>query len=52
MPGMNEALRLMKKGEKRLMVIPPELGYGERGYPNAIPPDSFLVMELELISFQ
>ncbi len=50
--GWDEALLSMKKGEKRLLVVPPELGYGEMGYPGAIPPDSFLVFEVELIDFQ
>jgi FKBP-type peptidyl-prolyl cis-trans isomerase len=50
-PGWNEALPLMKKGEKRLLIVPPALGYGERGYRSAIPPNSFLVYEVELLDF-
>jgi FKBP-type peptidyl-prolyl cis-trans isomerase len=42
----------MCKGEKRTLIVPPELGYGEEGYPGAIPPDSFLVFDVELIDFK
>ncbi len=49
--GWNQMLKDMKRGEKRLAVIPPELGYGEQGYSGVIPPNSFLVFEIELIDF-
>jgi len=49
--GWNEALKSMKKGETRLLVIPPELGYGEGGYPGIIPGNAFLVFEVELLAF-
>jgi peptidylprolyl isomerase len=48
--GVNEALLDMVEGEQRTVIIPPELGYGSRGVPGVIPPNSFLVFELEFIS--
>jgi peptidylprolyl isomerase len=48
-PGWDKTILDMRTGEKRLAVIPPELAYGERGAGNgAIPPDSFLIFEMEL----
>jgi peptidylprolyl isomerase len=52
-PGMDEALLDMAAGETRLVIIPPELAYGERGAGNgAIPPRSFLIFELELLGIK
>jgi peptidylprolyl isomerase len=48
LPGLDEAIMDMSAGEKRTVIIPPELAYGERGLESAIPPNSFLVFEIEL----
>jgi len=49
-PGWDSTLLSMKPGEKRFVVIPPELAYGSRGAGGVIPPDSFLAFEIELVS--
>jgi len=48
-PGLDEAIMDMSTGEKRTVTIPPELAYGERGADNAIPPNSFVIFDLELV---
>jgi len=48
-PGWTEGLQLMKEGGKSTFYIPYELGYGDRGAGQVIPPYSALIFEVELI---
>ncbi len=48
--GWDEAFMSMKKGEKRILIIPPELGYGASGR-GPIPPNAVMVFDVELVDF-
>jgi len=49
--GWDRIMLEMKKGEKRLVAFPPEYAYGTQGVPGLIPPNSFIVFEIELTDY-
>jgi len=51
-PGWDKVVATMRKGEKRLFILPPELAYGATGAGGIIPPNAFLVFEVELVGFK
>ena len=50
--GWDEGVLGMLIGEKRELIIPPDLGYGSRGAGNTIPPDATLLFEVELLAVE
>jgi FKBP-type peptidyl-prolyl cis-trans isomerase len=50
--GWDQVLQLMKAGEKRLVIIPPDFAYGSRGQVPTVPPDATLVFQIEILKIE
>ncbi|SDR66992.1 peptidylprolyl isomerase [Christiangramia echinicola] len=48
-PGFKEGIQQMSIGDEAVIFIPSHLGYGERGYGRAIPPNTDLIFKIELV---
>ncbi len=48
--GLDEGVRGMRVGGRRSIVVPPELAFGDAGIPGEIPPRSFILFDVSLVS--
>lgn len=51
-PGWTQGLSFMKKNGKARLVIPSDLGYGDKGSSPAIPPGATLIFDIQLLDIK
>jgi FKBP-type peptidyl-prolyl cis-trans isomerase len=47
--GWDQGVVGMKVGGQRTLIIPPDMGYGQRGAGGVIPPNATLIFDVELV---
>jgi FKBP-type peptidyl-prolyl cis-trans isomerase len=52
LPGLEEGVATMRKGGKRILILPPELAFGKEGRPGVVPPDQWVKFEVELVDIE
>lgn len=50
--GMDEGIRMMTVGSRYVLIIPPKIAYGKKGYGDIIPPNETLIFEVSLNSVE
>ncbi len=52
MPGWNDGIVGMRPGGRRLLLLPPALGFGAKGVEDIVPPDASLIFIIELLDLE
>lgn len=52
MPAWNAGVEGMQVGERRMLLVPPGMAWGSQGVPGEIPPDTSLMLQIELVALE
>ncbi len=52
LPGLEEGVYSMRRGAKRIFILPPELAFGAEGRPGVVPRDAWVKFEVEMVEIE